>query len=381
MKTYNVILFMLLSLLSIQHINCASPEICEEDLVITRLKDHKNVAQFVQCKFEEAKEIQERAGATKQVKSFYASKQPGAPLKTETVELGAKLAYSTKWLAYISGLFAKQFTASQAKKKFSTDPAKVKKQIDHYLTLYKSEINMDEFETPQEGFKTFNEWFIRKLKNPEVLRPIDPSPDVIVSPADCKILIIPNIQKDTMVTIKEKDFSVTTLLAGDADLAQAYKDGTMMIFRLAPYDYHRYHFPIDCFVGPETKIEGKYHSVNPRAYVQGVKPLTVNKRSYEILQPGGPMDAYKDRKTVMVHVGATAVASIVNFFSQEKPYTVLHPKGSEMGYFEFGGSTLVMLFTKGSVIPNKQIVNNSLRGYETAVKVRESIARWKNKIL
>jgi phosphatidylserine decarboxylase len=75
-------------------------------------------------------------------------------------------------------------------------------------------------------------------------------------------------------------------------------------------------------------------------------------------------------------VGATAVASIVNDFGNY-PVGTIFSKGADMGYFQFGGSTLVLLFPKDKIILDEQIVKNSLNGYETAVKVRETIAFWK----
>ena len=85
----------------------------------------------------------------------------------------------------------------------------------------------------------------------------------------------------------------------------------------------------------------------------------------------------------MAQVGATAVASIVNEFmdytknSLKRDKNTVYQKGSEMGYFQFGGSTVVLLFPKDTIIPDAQIVKHSKNGYETAVKVRETIATWK----
>lgn len=155
----------------------------------------------------------------------------------------------------------------------------------------------------------------------------------------------------------------------------------MMIFRLAPYDYHRYHFPCTCTVRPEIQINGNYHSVNPRAFVLGHKPLTENKRSYQMLTSTHDHAT----KIIMAQIGATAVASIVNNFMDYNTNTLryhaqtIFNKGNETGYFQFGGSTVVLLFPKDTIVPDAQIVKNSLNGYETAVKVRETIGHWKLK--
>lgn len=323
----------------------------------------------------------------KQVAVYYESKARDAQIVREPVEWPVRVVYSDTYFGKLLrkgvDLWGHLVTNREARVKNSTDPEVVKGYIDHYLNFYKDLINMDHFVVPQEGFKTFNDWFIRKLKSPDSDRPMEDNAQAIASPADSKLIIIPDLTSHTQVTIKEERFDVASFLQ-DPELAKKYEHGVMMIFRLAPYDYHRYHFPFDCFVSVETFITGLYHSVNPRAFSCGVKPLTVNKRTYEILTPYF-IDRDVECPVVMSQVGATAVASIVNtFMDYESGEPALKYganqvfiKGHELGYFQFGGSTLVMLFPPDTIQPDEQIVNNSLNGYETAVKVRETVAQWK----
>lgn len=317
--------------------------------------------------------------AYKNVTHFYSSADKSAELIEEPVEWPVKLAYGMYGLRTLGKLcthfFGKHLTKQQAAIKHSTDPVLTKKQIEHYLRFYGPFISMDLFITPEQGFRSFNDWFTRALKNPEKDRPLEKNRKAIASPADSKLLIIPDLSADTEVTIKEVHFNLETFLQ-DKELAAQYTEGTMMIFRLAPYDYHRYHYPITCTVSPEIYIDGKYHSVNPRAFTAGAQPLTKNKRSYEILTPAREIQRSANNPIIMVQVGATAVASIVNHFGNY-PTTTVFKKGSEAGYFQFGGSTIVLLFKKGTIIPNQEIVNRSCAGYETAVKVRSTIAHWK----
>lgn len=328
-------------------------------------------------------------GVRKQVDCFYASKEDGAHLITEPVEWPVKVVYHdnplSKMLAWIGGYVGKYVTRYAGNVANSDDPAVVKAKIDHYQSFYKDMLNMDEFSVPVGGFKTFNEWFIREFKNIDTARPFDEdnalAPDSlsIASPADSKLLIIPNLSHDTHVMIKEKLFDIKKFL-GDEQLAKRFEGGVMMIFRLAPYDYHRYHYPFNCFVGQEQYINGDYHSVNPRAFNVGCKPLTENLRSFQLLTPN--LSAVQPGKqAVMVQVGATAVASIKNHFMDYetqrcKASEKVYMKGQETGYFQFGGSTIVLLFPANTIIPDLRIVGNSENGYETAVKVRETVARW-----
>lgn len=323
----------------------------------------------------------EPTGVQKQIHVHYASKN-SKTLVTEPVEWPVKLIYddnlvSRLLLSKLGLYFGEYVTWHAGHVANSSDPAVVKAKIKHYETFYKNVLNPQEFHVPTNGFTTFNDWFIRSFKDIETARPMDHDPITIASPADSKLLIIPDISENTWVTIKEQHFNVGKFL-GNTTLAKTFEHGVMMIFRLAPYDYHRYHYPFNCRVDKEQYIKGAYHSVNPRALNIGCKPLTENKRSYEMLTPGSSADA---PKIVMVQVGATAVASIVNEFMDYQNNTLkdsrkVYKKGENMGYFQFGGSTVVLLFPCNSIIPDSQIVENSNNGYETGVKVREAIATW-----
>lgn len=319
----------------------------------------------------------------KKVSMYYESKN-SQKLVVEPVEWPVKLVYDNNPLSWIlswaAGYLGGYVTRRQGEIANSQDAKLVRDKIAHYTSFYKDVLNMDEFAVPPQGFKTFNDWFIRTFKNIDASRPMDANPCTIVSPADSKVLIIPNLSQDTRMTIKEKRFNIAQFL-GDASLARTFEGGVMMIFRLSPYDYHRYHYPFDCTVGCEQFIDGLYHSVNPRAFNVGCKPLTVNKRSYELLTPAGTCAARSSYPIVMVQVGATAVASIVNNFMDydrgvPRDSAQIYQKGSELGYFQFGGSTVVLLFPANTIVPDAQLVQNSLNGYETAVKVRETIATW-----
>jgi len=89
------------------------------------------------------------------------------------------------------------------------------------------------------------------------------------------------------------------------DLAKNYIDGSLVIIRLAPFDYHRCHFPISGKVSPNTRIDGDYYSVNPIALRKIMEIFCLNKREFiVILNP-----LFGD--VVMTEVGATMVGSII----------------------------------------------------------------------
>lgn len=212
----------------------------------------------------------------------------------------------------------------------------------------------------KQNFTSFNDFFIRKLK-PEA-RPIVADSLAVASPADGKILAYENI-KNADFYIKGFRFNVNSFL-NNPDLAKKYEDGTMIVFRLAPPDYHRYHFPISGTTGSSNiKINGDYYSVNPLALRKKAEIFWLNKREYGVMK--SPL--FGD--VVMVEVGATMVGSMIQTYTGT---TV--KKGEEKGYFKFGGSTVVLLFEKDKIKIDNDLLMNTSKGLETTIKMGERIA-------
>lgn len=219
--------------------------------------------------------------------------------------------------------------------------------------IAKHQMCLDEYIIPQNGFSSFNDFFYRKLKSGS--RPIQ---DGLVSPADGKVVVFENVDEYTQFYVKGKNFTVKSFLRDD-ELAKKYNGGSMVVIRLAPTDYHRYHFPAAGPATPSKLINGHYYSVSPIAMKQSLEIFCENKREYSIQQSNEFGDI------LICDVGATMVGSIIQTY---KPGTHLE-KGAEKGYFAFGGSTLVLLFEKGKVKFNKDLVDNTLKGIETQVKM------------
>jgi phosphatidylserine decarboxylase len=214
----------------------------------------------------------------------------------------------------------------------------------------------------EQEFNNFNDFFTRKLKADA--RPVDTSYSIAVSPADGKILAYADIS-NTDFFIKEYRFDVSTFL-DNPDLAQKYHDGALLIIRLAPMDYHRFHFPVSGNISPDKKIDGNYYSVNPYALRKKAEIFCLNKREYTILS--NPL--FGD--VVMAEVGATMVGSIVQTYKGSYVN-----KGEEKGYFKFGGSTVVLLFEKSKIRIDEDFLINTAKGYETTVKMGERIGEVK----
>ncbi|MBD3273566.1 phosphatidylserine decarboxylase [Candidatus Dependentiae bacterium] len=226
--------------------------------------------------------------------------------------------------------------------------------------IRKHSINVSEFLLPVEKFKSFNDFFIRKLK-PDA-RTIEGNKGDVVSPADSKLFVIQNISKEINFFVKNKNFNLRTFIK-DKFLSDKYEGGQMLIFRLAPPDYHRYHFPFDCFASDYKVINGVLESVNPIAYKSGVQPLYENERQLIKLKS----DSFGD--VLFVVVGAMLVGKIIHTYKPNKE----HKKGEEFGYFEFGGSSIVMLFEKDKIKIKQKFLDNSANGYETQVLMGQVI--------
>ncbi|MDD2634036.1 MAG: archaetidylserine decarboxylase [Bacteroidales bacterium] len=214
----------------------------------------------------------------------------------------------------------------------------------------------------KQEFKSFNDFFTRKLK--DNARPVDTTSTIAVSPADGKLLAYPDISNNDFI-IKGYRFDVLSFL-NNAEIAKNYLDGSLVIIRLAPSDYHRFHFPISGKVSPNTQIDGDYYSVNPLALRKIIEIFCLNKREFVIISN----TLFGD--VVMAEVGATMVGSIIQTYTED--YVV---KGEEKGFFKFGGSSIVLLFEKNKIRIDDDLLINTQKAYETSIKKGERIGELK----
>ena len=207
------------------------------------------------------------------------------------------------------------------------------------------------FADPVESYMSFNDFFYRKLKGSA--RPIDTSPDSVVFPADGRHLLIDNIASCDSVFVKGCRFDLQALL-GSAELASAYATGSMLISRLCPVDYHRFHFPCGGLPKAPQLINGPLYSVSPIALKQRPSILWENKRY--ITQIDGPGVG----RVIFLEVGATCVGSVVHSCA---PSTQV-AKGDEKGYFRFGGSCVITLFEPGKITWDADLIEHGKLGRE-----------------
>ncbi|KAF9255142.1 hypothetical protein L218DRAFT_1081995 [Marasmius fiardii PR-910] len=227
-------------------------------------------------------------------------------------------------------------------------------------------LKMEEVLEPIESFKTFNQFFYRKLK-PNA-RPVESPEDPyrLVSAADCRMMAFQTVNDATRLWIKGREFTVARLL-GDAykDQAERYNGGALAIFRLAPQDYHRFHSPVDGTIGPMSYISGEYYTVNPQAIRTALDVYGENARKIV------PIDSPQFGRVMAVCIGAMMVGTIQTTVEEGQSVK----RGQELGYFAFGGSTVVILLEPGVVEWDEDLLINGKAALETLVRVGMGIGK------
>ncbi|EXB97318.1 C2 domain-containing protein [Morus notabilis] len=245
------------------------------------------------------------------------------------------------------------------------------------------QINLAEAKHPLEHYKgfssgildnrkvTFNEFFVRELK--PGARPIAfmERDDVAVCAADCRLMAFKSVDDSLRFWIKGRKFSIKGLL-GQEVCSKAFVDGSLVIFRLAPQDYHRFHLPVSGTIEKFVDIPGCLYTVNPIAVnSKYCNVFTENKRVVSIIS------TEDFGKVAFVAIGATMVGSIT-FLKNEGDRV---KKGEQFGYFSFGGSTVICVFEKmivrftsidtvhDSINIDEDLLANSARSLETLVSV------------
>jgi phosphatidylserine decarboxylase len=278
-------------------------------------------------------------------------------IKTEQVEAGGWLFWlynnplgELSLQALISRKFASVWYGKMMDKPFSV------REIAPFVKKY--HINLNDFQ--KKNYTSFNDFFIRKLK--PGARKTDTNCHVVISPGDGKILVYNDISQQDFV-VKGYKMNLHDFLRNDS-LERLYRRGTLFLLRLCPADYHRFHYPVSGKLSPVRKISGAYYSVNPIALRRDIRIFCENKRAYQIISSKtfGPV--------LMAEIGATFVGSIIQ---THRGNTAL--KGEEAGYFKFGGSSVILLFRQGEVLPDADLIKNTRRHLETQVHMGEEIAK------
>lgn len=221
-------------------------------------------------------------------------------------------------------------------------------------------IRLEEYEMPSGGYGSYNDFFCRKIR--EGLRPVSIEPECLISPCDGKASVYP-IGEDAVFRIKDTCYTVASLLRSER-LARHYRGGYAYVFRLTVDDYHRYCYVESGLKSRQRRIPGLFHTVNPAANDQ--YPIyKENTREYCLIR------TVRAGTVVQMEVGALLVGKICNYDPDRQKVR----RGQEKGRFQFGGSTVVVFVEPGKVIPDRDLLENTQAGWETAVRYGECVGR------
>ena len=211
-------------------------------------------------------------------------------------------------------------------------------------------------------FATFNAFFCRALKPGArpIAAPADPR--VATLPADGRHLVIPAVDASAGFYAKGASFTLASLF-DDAALATEFVGGAVVISRLCPVDYHRFHFPTEGTPGASRLINGWLYSVNPIALRRNIDRLVENKRYLTLIET----QAFG--RVAMFEIGATNVGTVVHNFVPGAPVK----KGTEKGMFRFGGSCVVTVFARDRIRFDADLVEQSAMHLETYAKMGERL--------
>ncbi|KAI8357197.1 phosphatidylserine decarboxylase-domain-containing protein [Mortierella sp. GBAus27b] len=271
------------------------------------------------------------------------------------IRLGIRLLYKSPAQKIRVGKILANMSRRQGLK---FDDPRSKRSIEPFIRFHQLEEHMEEVLEPVKNFKTFNEFFYRKLK-PNARTLASPGDDrVATSVADCRMTCFQTIVDAQKFWIKGRQFTVAKLV-GDETLAKKYDGGSLAVFRLAPQDYHRFHVPVRGVMSEPRTIAGEYFTVNPMAVRSHLDVYGENRRVISTIES-------KEFGTVAYcSIGAMMVGSIV--LTTTPGHEV--ERMEEHGYFAFGGSTIVLLFEPNTIQFDEDLLRSSKEQIEMLVRV------------
>ncbi len=224
-------------------------------------------------------------------------------------------------------------------------------------------IDMEECAESRESFGSFNEFFYRKL-TPEA-RPIATGDQAVCFPADGRHLAVPNVSVADVFYVKGQSFDLERFL-GSAELAEQFAGGSLVISRLCPVDYHRFHSPVSGRLTQQSEIGGDLFSVSPIALRRRLGYLWENKRTLSLIE------SEHFGSVAFVAIGATCVGRIHMTRGAGEEVS----KGDELGCFAFGGSCVATVFEAGEIKLAADLIENSARSLEVYSKMGDLLGEY-----
>jgi phosphatidylserine decarboxylase len=221
-------------------------------------------------------------------------------------------------------------------------------------------IELDDCLRPLAAYQSFCDFFTREIDLRR--RPIDRDPRLCITPADGRVYVLPRVEPRRSFCIKGGHFTLADFLADEA-LTRRYTGGAMAVVRLHLADYHHFHFPAAGIAGTPRGIPGRLHAVGPYARRWPIPFFSENRRVLTQISTSS------FGVICMAEIGACTVGSIRQTFNPRS----FQEKGARKGYFELGGSTVVLLFEPGAIGFDEDLLEHSAAGMETYLRLGERL--------
>ncbi|MGD8863485.1 MAG: archaetidylserine decarboxylase [Myxococcales bacterium] len=211
-------------------------------------------------------------------------------------------------------------------------------------------VDMTEVQVPPDGFRSFDEFFTRRLE--PGARTLDPDPNALVSPADGTIEGVGRLTPNAELVVKGTRYTASSLLDGPGEAAR-YRGGHYLVIYLSPGDYHRVHAPTRGAVKRVGYVPGTLFPVN-RIGSRHVSQLLARNERITVLQQSEHHGAVTTILVGAMGVGRVTLcfddlATNVGFTSQTRYYAdrpITIDRGEELGIFHLGSTVIVMTTTE-----------------------------------
>lgn len=223
--------------------------------------------------------------------------------------------------------------------------------------IQKNQLQMEDYQSAE--YVSFNDFFMREIK--AEARPLSEDTQLLSAPCDGKVTVYP-IDEQSTFRVKHSEYTLSELF-DSAELAKEWQGGSAVIFRLTPDDYHHYYFIDEGNICEQKKISGVFHTVQPIA-VHNAPVFSRNSRELTIIE------TENFGRIAQMEIGALMVGKIKNLPISEKCQ-----RFEKKGWFEFGGSTVILLFQKDQVKIDPELWMNTENNLETRIKFGQVVGK------
>lgn len=235
-----------------------------------------------------------------------------------------------------------------------------RKKVRPFIKKFNIDLSEYEVQGGRDFYPSFNDFFIRKFRPGK--REFVQEQNRMPAFSEARYFGFESVKEGDRIPVKSAYLDPAEMV-DDYRYNEIFKDGPLMIARLCPVDYHRYHFPDDGKIIDKYRKHGILDSVNPIALHEKPRVFFENEREVSIFE------TKNFGKLAYIEVGAVCVGKMVQTYKHDE-----FKRGEEKGYFLFGGSTVIVIGEKGKWKPSQDMLENTQKGIETYIKLGDEVA-------